>query len=138
MMVCVVDVNFFKFNLHYSKRWSRNYFVDLTGLFPLLSQVYCWAVMNVLYIRHSIWPISGKTWCSCELSFKIAFISVWCFPIRGTQRLSVCKISVRRSKYYLQFSITWGRLKISLWPFHSCRIFDDFPINPLLCLLSKV
>ena len=27
------------------------------------------------------------------------------------------KISVRRSKYCLEFSINWGRLKVSRWPF---------------------
>ena len=36
-----------------------------------------------------------------------------------------CKISVRRSIYYLVFSFTWGRLKISRRPFYSCAI--DFP-----------
>ena len=38
-----------------------------------------------------------------------------------------CKISVRRSKNCLEFSIPWGRLKISrsLWSlFHSCTIFE--------------
>ena len=33
-----------------------------------------------------------------------------------------CKISVRRSKFCLEFSFTW--LKISRWPFHSCTIFE--------------
>ena len=30
-----------------------------------------------------------------------------------------CELSVRRSKYCLEFSITWGRLTLSRWPFHS-------------------
>ena len=34
-----------------------------------------------------------------------------------------CKMSVRRSKYCPQFSITWGRL-ISTWSFHSCTVFE--------------
>ena len=34
------------------------------------------------------------------------------------------KISDRRSKYCLEFSITWGRLKTSRWPFQSCTIFE--------------
>ena len=42
-----------------------------------------------------------------------------------------CKISVRRSKNYLQFSITWGRLKLSRWPFHSCTVFVAYLINSL-------
>ena len=37
-----------------------------------------------------------------------------------------CKISFRRSKYCLEFSITWGRLKIYRWPFHSCTIFEAY------------
>ena len=34
-----------------------------------------------------------------------------------------CKISVRRNKYFPEFSIAWGRLQISRWLFHSCTIF---------------
>ena len=40
-------------------------------------------------------------------------------------------VSVRRSKYCLELSITWGRLKISIWPFHSCTIFEAYLINSL-------
>ena len=40
-----------------------------------------------------------------------------------------CKISVRRNKYCLEFSIAWGRLQISRWPFHSCTIFETYLIN---------
>ena len=32
------------------------------------------------------------------------------------------KLSVRRSKYWLKFSVSWGRLKIARWLFHSCTI----------------
>ena len=46
-----------------------------------------------------------------------------------------CKISVRRSKNSLKFSIAWERLKISRWPFpfmsHSCTIFEAYLINSL-------
>ena len=35
-----------------------------------------------------------------------------------------CKISVRKSKHGLEFSIGLGRLKISRCPFHSCAIFE--------------
>ena len=45
-----------------------------------------------------------------------------------------CKISVRRSKYCLEFSITWGQLKISRWPFHSCTNVEAHLIN----CLSKI
>ena len=53
---------------------------------------------------------------------------------RGTQRLfSVmpCIISVRRSKDYLEFSITWGRLKLSRCAFHSGAIFEAHLNNSL-------
>ena len=40
-------------------------------------------------------------------------------------------VSVRRSKYCLELSITWGRLKISIWLFHSCTIFEAYLINSL-------
>ena len=52
---------------------------------------------------------------------------VYWFLLRGTQRL----FSVRRSKNCLEFSIAWGRLKISRWPFHSCTIFVIYLINSL-------
>ena len=43
-----------------------------------------------------------------------------------------CKISVRRSTNFLEFSIPCGRLRISRWPFHSCTtIFKAYPINSL-------
>ena len=40
-----------------------------------------------------------------------------------------CKISVRRRKYCLEFSIAWGRLKIVRWPFHSCTSFEAYLTN---------
>ena len=43
----------------------------------------------------------------------------------------LCEISVQRSKNCLEFSIAWGRLKISRWPFHSCTIFEAYLINSL-------
>ena len=43
-----------------------------------------------------------------------------------------CKLSVRGSKYCLgEFSITWGGLIISRWPFHSGTILEAYQINPL-------
>ena len=47
-----------------------------------------------------------------------------------------CKISVRGRENCLEFSIAWGRLKISRWLFHSCTIFEAYLINFLR--LSKV
>ena len=39
-----------------------------------------------------------------------------------------CKISVRRNKYCLEFSIAWERFKNSRWLFHSCAIFEAYVI----------
>ena len=38
------------------------------------------------------------------------------------------KISVRRSKYFLEFSFAWERLKISRLLLHSCTIFEAYLI----------
>ena len=51
--------------------------------------------------------------------------------LQGQPKTVFCKISVRRSKNCLEFSIAWGRLKISRWPFHSCTIFVIYLINSL-------
>ena len=40
---------------------------------------------------------------------------------QGHSTTVFCKISARRSRCCLKFSSVWGRLKISRWPFHSCR-----------------
>ena len=42
--------------------------------------------------------------------------------ILGYPTTVFCKTSVRRTKYCPEFSITWGWLKISRGPFHSCTI----------------
>ena len=43
--------------------------------------------------------------------------------IQGHPTSVFCKISIRRSKYCLEFCITWERLKISRWSFLSCKTF---------------
>ena len=50
---------------------------------------------------------------------------------QGNPTTVFCKISVWRSKYCLEFSITWGRLKISWRPLHSRTIFEAQVINSL-------
>ena len=52
---------------------------------------------------------------------------------RNQEHLSTvfCELSVRRSKYCPEFSITWGRLTLSRWPFHSYIIFETYLINSL-------
>ena len=56
---------------------------------------------------------------------------------RGTQRMFSAKYLLGRSKYCLKFSVTWGRLKISRWTFHSWTIFEACPINCLRFSFAK-
>ena len=42
---------------------------------------------------------------------------------RGHPTTVFCKISVRRGKYFLEFSFAWERLKMSRLLLHSCTIF---------------
>ena len=52
---------------------------------------------------------------------------------RNQEHLSTvfCELSVRRNKCCPEFSITWGRLTLSRWPFHSYIIFETYLINSL-------
>ena len=68
----------------------------------------------------------GESTLRRKLKLSWGLLVYW-FVLRGTQRL----FSVRRSKNCLEFSIAWGRLKISRWPFHSCTIFVIYLINSL-------
>ena len=59
---------------------------------------------------------------------------VWCLLLKYTQGHPItvfCEISGRSSKNCLEFSIAWGRLKLSRWTFHSCAIFEAYLINSL-------
>ena len=50
--------------------------------------------------------------------------------VRGTQGLLFSvKYLFGGSKYSLEFSIAWGRLKICRWSFRSCTTFDAYLIN---------
>ena len=64
------------------------------------------------YVRH--------TWLSSTV------VSIQGHP---TTVFAAVRIYVQRSKYYLEFSITWGRLKISRWLFDSWTIFEAYLIN---------
>ena len=58
--------------------------------------------------------------------------------VQGHPKAVFCKITLRRSKECLQFSIPWGRLRISRWPFHSYKIFVAYLINPLQFFWSLI
>ena len=57
---------------------------------------------------------------SCDSVAIVSMTKFLCYNIQGHPTTVFCKISVRRSKFWLEFSISWGRLKISRWLFHSC------------------
>ena len=51
-------------------------------------------------------------------------------PFQGHPTTVFCKICLRRSKYCLEFSFAWGRLKNYRWTFYSiCTIFKAYLIK---------
>ena len=54
---------------------------------------------------------------------------VFLISCQGYPTTVFCELSVRRSKYCLEFS-SWGLLEISGWPFHTGTIFEAYFINP--------
>ena len=96
--------------------WDYYYF-----LLPLDTQ----ACQLILHHRNSKGVEKGLTGQAPSCSF------IANFPLQGHPTTVFCEISVWRSKYCLEFSITWGRLKISGWMFHSCTIFEAYLINSL-------
>ena len=65
------------------------------------------------------------------LAFNSRLLDITEYVLQRHPTTASCNIYVRRSKYCLKFSITWGRLKISRWPFHSWTIFKAYLINSL-------
>ena len=87
-------------------------------LIRILNLAYCMYVLVWLII----WPWRSKTWAAWSKKARIS---------QGHPTTVFCKICVRRSKYYLEFSITWGKPKSSWWPFHLCRIFEAYLITEI-------
>ena len=82
------------------------------------------------HVRETTSEVSGQDIGESTRRRKLKLswgLLVYWFLLRGTQWL----FSVRRSKNCQEFSIAWGRLKISRWPFHSCTIFVIYLINSL-------
>ena len=114
-------------------------FPTLHSLHVLEKIISFWCVPRVL---RAFWVLCARrdnitdtreNWMKNADIFKIPYI----FARDITQRhfwfltTVLCKISVRRSKYCQEFSIFWWRLKVSIWPFHSCTIFEAYLINSL-------
>ena len=65
------------------------------------------------------------------IKFGVGFWNIKLVFIQGHPTTVFSEISVRRSKNCLEFSIAWGRLKISRWLFHSCTIFEAYLMKSL-------
>ena len=76
----------------------------------------------VLCTRRDNITDTRENWMKNADIFKIPYIFASDIT-QGHLTTVLCKISVRRSKYCQEFSISWWRLKISGWPFHSCTVF---------------
>ena len=99
--------------LSYRKMWLLSYSPQFA-----ITQILAWGAKPV-------WsPRSGS-----YTSRAVAKYGIYSGALN--ERWDFCKISVRRSKYCLEFSIIWGRLKISIWSFHLCKIFDAYLTNSL-------
>ena len=84
----------------------------------------------VLCARRDNITDTREYWMKNADIFKIPYIFASDIT-QGHLTTVLCKISVRRSKYWQEFSISWWRLKISRWPFHSCTTFEAYLINSL-------
>ena len=87
----------------------------------------------------SCWLITCKNVISVKLSNQLRHVSALFRSYRlrmtiknkqGHPTTAFCKISVRRSKFYPEFFITWGRQKSFRWPsFRTCTISGAYLIN---------
>ena len=98
------------------------------GVYPLICQFfvtcYCFD-----------WNLASSVICACR-SVKIHHELFFYSQVQGHPTTVFCKLSVLRSKYCLEFSIAWGRLKKFRWPFHSGTIFEVYLINSLYHFLK--
>ena len=102
----------------------------------------CWIVWRFVSLK-LFWTISIIWWrvrpiflvyAASNIRFLEGFVNVIYLLVlgwitQGHPTTVFCKISVRRSKYWVKYSISWGWLKISRWPFQSCTIFEAYIIN---------
>ena len=86
----------------------------------------------VLCARRDNITDTRENWMKNADIFKIPYIFASDIT-QGHLTTVLCKISVRKSKYWQEFSFSFSswRLKISRWPFHSCTIFEAYLINSL-------
>ena len=65
------------------------------------------------------------------IKFSVGFWNSELVFIQGHPTTVFSEISVRRGKNCLDFSIAWGRPKISRWLFHSCTVLKPYLIKSL-------
>ena len=63
-------------------------------------------------------------WCALTMTSLKTLSNTFIEILKEHPTTMFCKISVRRSKNSLEFSIAWGTLSISRWPFHSRTIHE--------------
>ena len=85
---------------------------------PILWELNSFLVQTLSFVSinlHRCWHVRENTLLhvSCFKGTRMTFIR------QGHPMTVFCKISVRRSKYCLEFSVTWGRLKVCRWPLRS-------------------
>ena len=102
----------------------------------------------VLYVRKASVPLATIASIITATTPNIFPVKIWSFALTRYEicnqkdaqpRTVFCKISVRKSKYCLEFSITWERLKISSdRAFHLWTIFEVYLINFLTIFWSLI
>ena len=98
--------------------WKGLHLRFLEACWPKSFSKFIFVVYNVWYNALEAYLFDTTLWSSHSHLISGAQIS------QGHPTTVFCKKSVRRSKNCLEFSIAWGRLKISRWLFHSCTIFE--------------
>ena len=109
----------------------------MPGMLPWSSKI-----TTIFIVNHKNSLVFETTNCSIELQMKNHCGESVGFSFRAAQcgfgsdfqvhpATVFCKISIRKSKHGLEFSVGLGRLKISRCPFHSCTIFEACLINLL-------
>ena len=90
-----------------------------------IKHMHCYSLMCKIWpcfvFMIDFYPLAAN----CQLFNTTVEQTAWqaLVPRQGHPTTVFCKISVRRNKFWLEFSSTWGWLKISRRPLQSCTIF---------------
>ena len=81
--------------------------------------------MSNSYVTHHVSESQIKNWPT-EL---MAGTNVMIYHHQGHPTTVFCKLFFWRSKYFLEFSNTWGWVNFFRWLFHSWTMFEAYVIN---------